>query len=108
MSANHDDFAALAQGYALGTLTDEEARTFASHLHDLRRVPAKCSRHGSGWRSAGPRAAAADAATRLARSRADPGHVTGGDGSARANQQPRREAACGTVGSRRPRPSWRP
>ncbi len=32
MSANHDDFAALAQGYALGTLTDEEARTFASHL----------------------------------------------------------------------------
>jgi anti-sigma-K factor RskA len=32
MSANHDDFAALAHGYALGTLTGEEARTFASHL----------------------------------------------------------------------------
>lgn len=32
MSANHDDVAALAQGYALGTLTDEQARTFASHL----------------------------------------------------------------------------
>lgn len=32
MSANHDDFAALAHGYALGTLTAEEARTFASHL----------------------------------------------------------------------------
>ncbi len=32
MSANHDDLAALAPGYALGTLTDEEARTFASHL----------------------------------------------------------------------------
>ena len=32
MSVNHDDFAALAQGYALGTLTGEEARTFASHL----------------------------------------------------------------------------
>jgi anti-sigma-K factor RskA len=32
MSVNHDDFAALAHGYALGTLTGEEARTFASHL----------------------------------------------------------------------------
>ncbi len=32
MSANHDDFAALAHGYALGTLTEEEARSFASHL----------------------------------------------------------------------------
>jgi anti-sigma-K factor RskA len=32
MSVNHDDFAALAQGYALGTLTDAEARRFATHL----------------------------------------------------------------------------
>jgi anti-sigma-K factor RskA len=32
MSANHDDFAALAHGYALGTLTEEEARSFAAHL----------------------------------------------------------------------------
>ena len=32
MSANHDDFAALAHGYALGTLTEQEARSFASHL----------------------------------------------------------------------------
>ena len=35
MSANHDDFAALAHGYVLGTLTEEEARTFASHLRDV-------------------------------------------------------------------------
>lgn len=32
MSVSHDDFAALAHGYALGTLTEEEARTFAAHL----------------------------------------------------------------------------
>jgi anti-sigma-K factor RskA len=32
MSVNHDDFAALAHGYALGTLTDDEARRFATHL----------------------------------------------------------------------------
>ena len=32
MSASHDDFAALAHGYVLGTLTDAEARTFAAHL----------------------------------------------------------------------------
>src|SRR5688572_20157818 len=32
MSARHDDFAALAHGYALGSLTEEEARTFAAHL----------------------------------------------------------------------------
>lgn len=32
MTASHDDFAALAHGYALGTLTEQEARAFAAHL----------------------------------------------------------------------------
>jgi anti-sigma-K factor RskA len=32
MSANHDDFATLVDGYVLGTLTEAEARTFTAHL----------------------------------------------------------------------------
>jgi anti-sigma-K factor RskA len=32
MSATHEEFAALAEGYVLGTLTEAEARAFAAHV----------------------------------------------------------------------------
>ena len=103
MSVNHDDFAALAHGYALGTLTEDEARRFATHLQTCeecqrsvremavvgealaRALPPRC-RHQLCANACSPR-------QRRRRSRLD--------------QQPR-DAPCGTGGSRLPRCSWPP